>query len=173
MGLLDFLTGRRAPAPGAARLTEAELRAALLGLNRDTSPVVIRIARDDEEGADLVAEWRIVDARWYEIFAKAGLSKVAQVHLRLDDGRSEARAVLREWTVEWRAGIPTLKLSGEAFRGRKMEVSWGKAWAFREEDLRFGKVYDWTFDTRALERPLQEVVASCGWTWRAVAFAKL
>lgn len=173
MGLFDLFTGRRAPAPGTARLSEGELRAALLSLDRDTSPVVVRPAREGEEGADLVAEWRIADARWYEIFAKAGLSKVAQALLRLDDARSEVRAVQRDWTVEWRAGVPTLGASAEAFRGRKVEVSWGKGWAFREEDLRFGKVYDWTFDTRALLGPLRGAVASGGWAWRPVAFGRL
>lgn len=28
------------------------------------------------EGVDLVAEWKIADASWYEIFAKAKLGKV-------------------------------------------------------------------------------------------------
>lgn len=173
MGLLDLFTGRRAPAPGAARLSEGEVRSALLSLGRDTSPVVVRLAREGEDDADLVAEWRIVDARWYEIFAKAGLSKAAQVLLRLNDARSEVRAVQRDWTVEWRAGVPTLSASIEAFRGQTVEVSWGKAWAFREEDLGFGRVYDWTFDTRALKGPLQETVATCGWTWRPVTFGRL
>ncbi|MGO7216353.1 hypothetical protein ACCS75_35660, partial [Rhizobium ruizarguesonis] len=31
------------------------------------------------EGDDLVAEWNIVDARWYELFAKAGLQKLFKV----------------------------------------------------------------------------------------------
>ena len=69
-------------------------------------------------------------------------------------------------------GRPTLGASAEAFRGRKVEMSFGKGWAFRE-DLSPGKVYDWTFDTRALLRPLQEVVAAEGWSWRPVAFGRL
>jgi hypothetical protein len=171
MGLFDLFTGRRAPAPGVARATPEALRAALLGLNRETSPVVL--AEGGAEGADLVAEWRIVDARWYEIFAKAGLSKAAQVLMRIDPEAGEVRAVDRTFDVEWRAGVPSLSLSAEAFRGQKVEMSFGKAWAFREEDLRFGKVYDWRFDTRALKGPLQEVVAANGWAWRPVAFGRL
>ena len=79
----------------------------------------------------------------------------------------------RTFDVEWRAGVPTLSLSAEAFRGQKVELSFGKGWAFREEDLRYGKVYDWRFSTRELKGPLQETVAQGGWTWRPVAFGRL
>lgn len=167
----SFLSGRRSPAPGVPRADAAELRAALLGLNRDTSPVVVRPGAP--EGCDLVAEWRIADARWFEVFAKAGLRKAAQVLMRLDADTAELRAVQRDWTVEWRAGVPSLGLSAEAFRGQKVELSWGKAWAFREEDLRFGTVYDWRFDTRELKGPLQEAAAVHGWAWRPVSFGRL
>jgi hypothetical protein len=173
MGLFDLLTGRRAPAPGQARLPEADLRAALLRLNRDTSPVVIRPAGSAEEGADLVAEWRLADARWYEVFGKAGLAKAAQLLLRFDGAAGEVRAVSRDWTVEWHAGLPLLSLAADGFRGRKAEISWGRGYAFREEDLQFGKVYDWSFDSRALKGPIQEVVAASGWAWQGVAFSKL
>lgn len=171
MGLFDHFTGRKAPAPGVARRDAEDVRAALLDLNRPTAPFVVRDG--GPEGCDLVAEWRIVEARWYEIFAKAGLTKSAQVCLRLDDEAGEVRSVIRDWTVEWRAGVPTLSLSAEAFRGQKVEMSWGRAWAFREEDLRLGRVYDWRFDTRELKGPLQETVTASGWAWRPVAFGKL
>lgn len=172
MGLLDLFTGRRAPAPGTIRVPATDLRAALLGLARETSPVVLRLARPGEEGADLVAEWRLSDATWFELFAKAGLTKVAQAALRLDEATGEVACVQRDWTVEWRAGVPTLSASAEAFRGRKVELSFGRAYAFRE-DLSYGQVYDWTFDTRALLGPIQKVTAEKGWGWRPVAFGKL
>jgi hypothetical protein len=171
MGFFDIFTGRKAPAPGAVRRDADGLRAALLDLNRPTAPFVVRDGAP--EGADLVAEWRIADARWYEIFAKAGLRKTAQVLMRLDEGAGEVRSVDRTFDVEWRAGVPTLSFSAEAFRGQKVEVSWGKGWAFREEDLAFGKVYDWRFATRELKGPLQETVAASGWAWRPVAFGRL
>lgn len=171
MGLLDLLTGRRAAPASTPRRSEAVLLSALLDLNRDSSPVVIRDGA--VEGCDLVAEWRIAEARWFEIFAKAGLTKAARLLLRLDTERGEVRAVQQDWTVEWRAGVPTASLSAEAFRGQKVEISWGRAHAFREEDLRWGKVYDWTFDTRALKGPVKATVAASGWAWRPVAFGRL
>ena len=175
MGFFDFLTGRRAPAPGTPKANEEELRAAFLALNRPTAPFEVREGGPGggSEGADLVAEWRIVDARWYEVFAKAGLQKGAQVLLRLDAAAGEVRNLQRDFTVEWRAGVPDLSFSAEAFRGQKVELSWGTGFAFREEDLRFGKVYEYRFRTSELVRPLQEVAAIHGWTWRPVAFGRL
>ena len=78
MGLFDFLTGSKAPRPGTERQSVAGLRKSLMAVNRETAPFVIRDGK--KEGVDMVAEWRIVDAKWYEIFAKAGIKKVFTQH---------------------------------------------------------------------------------------------
>lgn len=44
------------------------------------------------EGVDLIAEWKIVDAPWYEIFAKASLTKVFRIFLNVDDANAHIRA---------------------------------------------------------------------------------
>ncbi|MCJ7433097.1 MAG: hypothetical protein MUO77_06375, partial [Anaerolineales bacterium] len=41
----------------------------IMALNRPTAPYQIIDGR--AKGVDLIAEWKIVDAQWYEIFAKA------------------------------------------------------------------------------------------------------
>lgn len=170
MGLLDFLTGRKAPAPGVAPRSAAEVRAALLAANRPTAPYTVRDGA--AEGADLVAEWKIVDASWYEIFAKAHLEKAFKVLMRLDGEKHEVRAVDQEWSVAWRAGVPTLSLSAEAFRGTETSVQFGTGYAFTEE-LRPGQVYRYRFATGELKTPLQEAALAAGWTWRPVSFGKL
>ncbi len=170
MGLFDWLTGTKKPAAGIAAKSKAEVRDALLAVNRPTAPYTIRDGAPEK--VDLVAEWRIVDAKWYEIFAKAGLKKVFKVLMRLDDQTKEVRAVDQEWSVEWRAGVPNLALAAEAFRGQKVEISFGTAYAFKET-LEYGKVYEYAFATKELKTPLQEAVNNAGWTWRGVAFGKL
>ncbi|RYE01476.1 MAG: hypothetical protein EOP61_11150 [Sphingomonadales bacterium] len=170
MGLFDWLTGTRSPPAGATRLPATALREHLLGLNRDTAPFVVRDGA--AEGVDLVAEWKIVDAEWYEIFAKAGLERVFKVLMKFDAAKGEVRAVDQEWEVEWRAGVPDLSLSANAFRGQKWEASFGTAYAFRE-DLSYGKVYQYRFRTDEIKKPLIEAAQQAGWGWRGVAFAKL
>ena len=170
MGLFDWLTGSKAAPAGVARQPAPELRSRLLAVNRDTAPFVVRDGTP--EGVDLVAEWKIVDARWYEIFAKAGLERVFQVLMKFDETKGEVRAVDREWQVEWRAGVPSLSLAAQGFRGQKKELSFGTAFAFRE-DLSYGQVYDYRFATKELKAPLIEAAHAAGWGWKGVAFGKL
>lgn len=170
MGLFDWLTGTKRPASGVAPQPPAAVRAALLAVNRSTAPFVVRDGAP--EGVDVVAEWRIVDARWYEIFAKAGLTKVAKVLMRIDAANNEVRAVDQDWSVEWRAGVPSLSLSAGAFRGQKTEISFGTAYAFTEAG-QFGQVYNYRFSSSEMKAPLQSAVTGAGWTWRGVAFGKL
>jgi hypothetical protein len=171
MGLLDWITGSKSAPSGVARQPAAALREAMLASNRDTAPFIIRDGAP--EGVDLVAEWRIVDARWYEIFAKASLTKVFKVLMKFDEPKGEVRAVDQEWTVEWRAGVPSLSLSAEAFRGQKMEMSFGTAYAFKEDLSGWGKVYEYRFKTSEIKDPLIELALQHGWGWKGVAFGKL
>ena len=171
MGLLDWITGSKPAPSGVPRQPAATLREAMLALNRDTAPFQVRDGAP--EGVDLVAEWRIVDARWYEIFAKAGLTRVFKVLIRFDEEHGQVRSQDQEWTVEWRAGVPHLALSAEAFKGQKVEMSFGTAYAFREEDLSWGKVYEYRFKTSELKDPLIAVAGEKGWGWKGVAFGKL
>ena len=170
MGILDFLTSTKHPPAGTPALAPEEVRARLLALNRPTAPY--RVIDGSAEGVDLIAEWRIVDAAWYEIFAKAGLSKVFRIALRLDPAAHEVRAQDSEYTVEWRAGVPALSLAVQGFKGQKQSIEFGSGYAFTET-LAPGQVYHYRFATKELKQPLQEATTSCGWTYKGVAFGKL
>ncbi|HHC29727.1 MAG TPA: hypothetical protein ENK80_04060 [Rhodobacterales bacterium] len=170
MGLFDFLTGTKRPDANTPAAPRAALEAALMAVNRDSAPFQLR--PDDSGKADYVAEWKIVDARWYEIFAKAGLERVFRIYMKLDEAAHEVRAVDEEYTIEWRAGVPNLSLAVSGFRGQKKEVSFGTAYAFTEE-FRPGQVYKYRFVTGEIKTPLQEAVLANGWTWRGVSFGKL
>ena len=170
MKLFDWLTGTKRPAVGVPAKTPAKVRADLLAVNRPTAPFIVRDGAPDN--VDLVAEWRIVDATWYEIFAKAGLEKVFKVLMKLDEQAREVRAVDQEWSVEWRAGVPVLSLAATAFRGQTREFSFGMAFAFTEHGS-FGEVYRYRFSTAEIKTPLQDAVTKAGWTWRGVSFGKL
>ncbi|MBY6414243.1 hypothetical protein HQ346_21330 [Rhodococcus sp. BP-252] len=170
MGLFDMFTGTKRPSADIPARRPDEVYAALMAVNRPSAPFVIRDG--SAEGVDLVAEWRIVDARWYEIFAKASLSKVFRILLKLDPATDEVRGVDEEWAVEWRAGVPSLTASAEKFRGQKSSVQFGTAYAFTEQ-LEYGQVYNYRFSTGELKKPIQDAVLACGWTYKGVAFGKL
>ena len=170
MGLLDFLTSTKRPPSDTPVLAPQDVRAKLLGLNRPTAPY--RLVDGKAENVDVIAEWKIVDAQWYELFSKAGLKKVFRIKMKLDPAAHEVRAMDSEYTVEWTAGVPRLAAAVSGFKGQKQEIEFGKAYAFTET-LAPGQVYNYRFNTKEIKQPIQDAVTSCGWTYRGVAFGKL
>lgn len=170
MGMLDFLTSTKRPAAGTPVRSAEEVKQALLGLNRPTAPY--RLVDGKSEQVDLIAEWRIVEASWYEVFSKAGLSKTFRIYLKLDPEKHEVRASDREYTLEWSVGVPKLSLAVSSFKGQIQEVEFGTAYAFTET-LAPGQVYNYRFNTKEIKQPLQDAVTSSGWTYRGIAFGKL
>ncbi|MDQ4144565.1 MAG: hypothetical protein M3198_12645 [Actinomycetota bacterium] len=169
MGFFDKLKGVKEPQPGTAPIPPAELHQRLLSLNSDQVPFTVNAGAGGEEG-DVVAEWKIVDAKWLEIFAQAGLEKTHRIYLTLDPRENEARVLEESWDVSWRAGVPEIRLSAEAFRGRTMgSKSFGTAYAFKGVNpLDYGQVYNYRFDVSEMKDPLAEVVTRSGWTFRPV-----
>ncbi|GAA2511618.1 hypothetical protein [Streptomyces longisporus] len=170
MGLFDKLTGTRRPADGVARRTAAEVEAALLGLNRPDVPYVIRDGR--AEGADLVAEWRILDPAWQTFFARTQVSRMFQVRMRLVPEKHEIRSIDQQLEVTWVDGTPRLAFVAEAQRGQVQTVS--KRWTLgRGEDGGLEATETFRFDSADLKNPLQDTVLGAGWTWRGVITGKL
>ncbi|CAN5271255.1 hypothetical protein BH11PSE11_BH11PSE11_28270 [soil metagenome] len=170
MGLFDFLTSAKRPASGTPVQSAQAVREKLLAINRPTAP--FQLIDGTAEGVDLIAEWKIVDAKWYEIFAKAGLSKTFKIYLKLDEASHEVRAMDRELTVEWRAGVPSLSFAVSAFKGQQQSIEFGQAYGFTET-LAPGQIYNYRFATKELKQPIQTAAIESGWTYKGVAFGKL
>lgn len=167
MGLFDFLKGIKKPEEGTTVQSRAELEQRLLALNNAKVPFTI----ERSDTSDLEAEWKIVDAEWYEVFAKAGLEKAHTIYLRLDESKHDVRALEEASSVSWEAGVPTLSVSAEKFRGRTMG-SWeyGKGYAFTGVNpLNFGEVYNYRFDVSEMKDPIIETITGSGWSYVPVA----
>lgn len=169
MGVLDRLKGIRKPKEGVAPVPVETLTQKLLALNGEQVPFTIAPAPAGT-GADLVAEWKIVDAAWYEIFAKASLKKTHKVYLALHAEDLAVRVLDESWEVEWRAGVPTLNVSAEWFRGRTVAAKeFGQAYAFKGPNpLDFGEVYNYRFDVSEMKDPIAEIVTGAGWSFQPV-----
>lgn len=167
MGLFGF--GKKAD-KNAPVLSADQIRARLLQLNRETAPY--QIIDGSAENVDLIAEWKIVDAKWVELFAKANLTKVFRIYMKFDVAKNIVRAKDEEYTVEWRAGIPSLSISVSKFQGQMASVEFGAAYAFTEE-LKPGVIYNYRFSTGEIKKPIQDEVAASGWSYKGVAFGKL
>ena len=155
--------------PGTIQ-SEGILRDMLMALNRPTAPY--RIIDGEADNVDLIAEWKIVDTQWYEIFARAKLNKVFRIYMKLDADHHEVRAQDHEYTIQWSAGVPRLSLAVSAFRGQMTSVEFGGGYAF-SETLAPDQVYKYRFNTNEIKKPIQEVAAACGWRYKGIAFGKL
>ena len=165
MGLFGKKPDKNAPV-----LSADEVRQRLLTLNRETAPY--QIIDGASQNVDLIAEWKIVDAKWVEIFAKANLTKVFRIYMKFDAAKREVRGKDEEFTIAWRAGVPSLSISATKFQGQMTSVEFGAAYAFTEE-LKPGVVYNYRFSTNEIKKPIQEAVTACGWAYKGVAFGKL
>ena len=166
-----------APAPAASQMNAGNMDTStqgvydrIMALNRPTAPYQIIDGR--AKGVDLIAEWKIVDARWYEIFAKANLTKVFRIYMKFDSSKREVRAMDEELNVSWRAGVPSFSAEASFFKGQKTSISFGTGYAFTE-NLAPGQVYKYKFNTNELKKPIQDAIAASGWTYKGVAFGKL
>ena len=155
MKLFDFLTSTKRPEKNTKILAQEEVRQAIMGVNRPTAP--FQILDGQAENVDLIAEWKIVDATWYEFFAKAGIEKVFRIYMKFDAQNHEVRTSDREYSVSWKAGIPSLSVAAEFFKGQKQSVEFGTAYAFTEE-FAPGQVYKYRFSTERDE----ETDPGCG-----------
>ncbi|MEO5887532.1 MAG: hypothetical protein ABIQ77_07705, partial [Anaerolineales bacterium] len=160
MGFFGF--GRK-PDKNTPVLSTDKVRQRLLDLNRESAP--FQIIDGTSENVDLIAEWKIVDAKWYEIFAKAGLKKVFRIYMKFDEAKKHVRAKDEEYTLEWRAGVPSLSMSASKFQGQTTSIEFGTAYAFTEE-LKPGQVYKYRFSTGEMKKPIQEAIEACGWSYK-------
>lgn len=170
MAFWDRLTSTKRPEEGTAACSRQEVRKRLMDINRPSAP--FQIIDGVEEGVDLIAEWKIVDAGWYEIFARAGLEKTFRIFMKFDESSHEVRAKDHEYSLSWRAGVPHLEMSMSKTMGQTQSIQFGTAYDFTEE-LRPGEVYNYRFSTGELKGPLQDAVTACGWTYKGVTFGKL
>jgi hypothetical protein len=169
MGLFDKLKGIKEPEAGVAVVSQDDLKEKLLALNNEQVPFSVMPGPGGEDG-DVIAEWKIVDAKWYEIFAKAGLEKTHKIYLTLDAKDHEVRLLEESYDVEWSAGVPSMSLSAEAFRGRTLgSKSFGTGYAWKGVNpLSYGQVYNYKFDVSEMKDPIAETVTGAGWKYRPV-----
>ena len=128
MGLFGF--GKKSD-KNAPVLSVDEVRQRLLTLNRETAPY--QIIDGASQNVDLIAEWKIVDAKWYELFAKANITKVFRIYMKFDSEKHQVRGKEEEFTDSWRAGEPSLSIAVTKFQGQMTSVEFGAAYAFTEE----------------------------------------
>jgi hypothetical protein len=170
MGLFDKLTGTKHPDGSVAPRPAAEVRAALVHLNRSDAPYIIRVGA--AEGADLVAEWRMAEPAWQTFFLQSQMTRAVQIKMRLVEEGHEVRVIEEGREVTRVGNPPRLAISKQYTRGPDRTISRHYTLQ-RGESGRLQATESFRFDASELRDPLQDIVLRSGWTWRGVVFGKL
>lgn len=116
------------------------------------------VVTETERGFDVSLD--IVDARWFQLYAKAGLQQSFVHHVRVDaDGGYSITDDAR--SLEWVAGVPRASFASSRRYGRVREISFRKIWALDERG-RFGVVADYQFNSEEGRSLITEVAEQQG-----------
>ncbi|MFJ4781658.1 hypothetical protein [Streptomyces sp. NPDC088762] len=155
--------GTRHAEAGARALPARDLRSALLALNASGVPFSVR--ETGTNGADLVAEWRVIEPATGDGTSRRQVDRTLKVWMSLRPREREVRAVDEQFEIT-RAGAPPGRTVARAHgRGPIRRVR--KQWVLEKgPDGRRRKVETFSFDSRQLKNPLRATVLEAGWTWR-------
>ncbi len=162
LGIGEYLGGGKRKTSAFA--SKETLKQRLLALNSPELPYDIRPSSE----TDLLVEWKIVDAKWFAIFARERLSKIYRAFIVLDELRRSARYCEELVTVRWFAGAdgrptPMLSYQRQFFRGRILfQKSWGVQYGLKD-DMKPGKIYEYKFDVGYVRDPIKQAIEDNGW----------
>lgn len=167
MRLMDMLTSTKRPTEECSILPADAVIYRLLYINRPGAP--FKISRAPNEGANLVAEWKMEDPCWRARFAAAKVSKVVRILLKAHEDTREIHALDQEFNVTWDGEIPKLVSASSFHVPHTPTFSFASHPAAFTETVCEGNLQSYCFTTAELKLPLQEAVTECGWTYRPVS----
>lgn len=158
------------PQPGLAPRPAADVRAALLALNR---PDVRYAVRDGAaEGVDLVAEFQLVKLARKGVFGRVQDCEEYQVRMRLAAETSEVRAMDHHAEFTLTGEAPPRRRTQTSSRGQIHKKFVGYEFGHAPDGTR-ERHETYRFDTDDLKHALQQAALACGWTWQGLTGGKL
>lgn len=148
----------RATNPDPKSLTE--MKSTILLLNRSDIPIEV----SDNRGA-LTLTWKYLDAQWYEIIAKSGLTESYTLRVVFDEKKHLATLTDIKRSISWRKDLRSVQFGFFAFRGVSLDVEVGKAWGITERFMP-GKIYEYHFRTSEIRNPVLNSLLEGGWDVR-------
>lgn len=142
-----------------------EIKKEILELNRPDLPLMVT----EKSPTHLIISWKYVDAKWWEVFRKAGMTGAYRLHVKFSPDKHEARLIDIVTKINWNKGPSGFHFSFTFFRGISMEFSIGKAWGIRE-NFSLGKIYDFKFNNMEIKNPVLNTLLRAGWDVRFALF---
>lgn len=103
------------------------------------------------------------DAKWIQLYGMSGVKDESRYRYRLDIATKTAYYLVEQIRVEWKAGLPTISLQANYFRGQtwggRSEIAYGM-----RPDGSIGKLYEVKDEITSNYKKMQAIFASEGWT---------
>lgn len=161
------------PEKNISPISKESLAKKLLELNKRDVPFVVR---DGGKNSDLIIDWKLADAKWFNITEINSLKKVFRTRIVLNEKTKEAGVTDRETGIRITASAGknnvkyTFTLS--FFIGIVSEVSVGYALGYNNlESLKPQEIYKYHFNTGIIKNPLKEIITGAGWTYSPKVFS--
>lgn len=149
----------------------AELIAAVRAKAAGTPYTVTETAQGFDLGLD------IVNAHWYALFAKQGLSRTFVHHVKLDEPAKRFTITDDSRTVSWSKGVDGSMVPRMSLKGQRQ---WGTTYEFSTENVvalddhgQVAKVVDYTFSSNEGRALITGPAKEAGWTQRMDVFTRI
>lgn len=170
MSLFDRRNVTLQPQPGLAPRPAADVRAALLALDRPDVPYAVRDGAP--EGVDLVAEFQLVKRDRKGLFGRVQECEDFQIRMRLVPETGEVRTMDHHSEFTLTGEDTPRRRTRTSGRGQIHKKFVGYA-SGRAADGSRERRETYRFDTDDLKHALQKSVLTSGWTWQGLTGGKL
>ncbi len=109
-----------------------------------------------------IASWKIVDAKWIELFGVGGLTKQYELTLHFDEAKHRVSYTEKSTDIETEISTGRVGFKKQAQWGSRKEFSFGKSWGIKTDGT-LGEHYSYKFSTSDIKDPVFGVVNNSGW----------
>lgn len=170
MSLFDRRNAVLQPEPGSTPRPAADVRSALLALNRPDVPYVVRDG--GPEGVDLVAEFQLVKLARKGLFGRVQDCEDFQIRMRLLPETGEVRSMDHHSEFTLTGENSPRRRTRSRNRGQLHKKFVGYEFG-RAPDGTRERRESYRFDTDDLKHALQSCVLTSGWSWQGLSLGKL
>lgn len=136
----------------------SELKHRLLNLNSNVDIPFSVIEKKDK----LIASWKIVDAKWIELFGVSGLKKHYELTLRFDEANKRVSYREKSTDIETEISTERVGFKKQVQWGSRKEFSFGKSWGMKTDGA-VGEQYSYKFSTSDIKNPVFGIINKSGW----------
>ncbi|MEB5961103.1 hypothetical protein MXL39_12735 [Enterobacter sichuanensis] len=148
-------------------LSLPELRHRLLELNNNAELPFSVI----EKGKELIASWKIVDAKWIELLGLGGIKKQYELILRFDEEHKQVSYKEKSIDIDTELSTDNISYKKEVRYGNRKEFSFGGSWGIKADGT-VGKQYTYKFSTSDIKNPVFDIIKGAGWLLKQKAIDK-